>query len=312
MSDNHARLSPALVETIAGFSAVQRNTSKNPTSALAIFRSLVFNEHPIQSLYRGLTPNLIGNASSWALFFYFKSVVETQLIAFHTRPSQLVSNSGHNAPALSRGVLTPLDYFFASGISGTLITLSTNPIWVLKTRMLSSDRGAEGAYKNMWHGAGQILRKEGWKGFYKGVGVSLLGNSHGAVQFAVYEPMKNLWRKYIAQEHTHRKEEKLGNMPTLIISSSAKIFAGTVTYPYQVIRSRLQTYHGERLYGRGISGVAVKIWSGEGFRGFYRGLGFNVLRVLPATWATFLVYENVRYFLPLWGVVDYNEIPNDR
>ncbi|OWP00219.1 mitochondrial carrier protein [Marssonina coronariae] len=345
MSDNHARLSPALVETIAGLSAgtfstlavhpldviktrlqsklsqptqvpgkhltflVQRNTSKTPTNALAIFRSLTLNEHPIQSLYRGLTPNLIGNASSWALFFYFKSLVETQLVAFHTRPSQPLSDSGHNVPASLKSVLTPLDYFLASGISGTLITLSTNPIWVLKTRMLSSDKGAEGAYKNMWHGAGQIMNREGVKGFYKGLGVSLLGNSHGAVQFAVYEPMKNLWTTYLAQESSNRKDEKLGNTATLIISSSAKIFAGTVTYPYQVIRSRIQTYHGEKLYGRGISGVVVKIWNGEGFRGFYRGLGTNVLRVLPATWATFLVYENVRYYLPRWSRMGREEIP---
>ncbi|KAG4430964.1 hypothetical protein IFR05_013551 [Cadophora sp. M221] len=329
MSENHARHSPALVETIAGLSAgtistlavhpldviktrlqIQRNTSQTPTNAFTILRSLLSNTHPIQSLYRGLTPNLIGNASSWALFFYFKSLVETQLIAFHTRPSQPLSDSGHNVPPASRSVLTPLDYFLASGISGTLITLSTNPIWVLKTRMLSSDKGAEGAYNSMWHGAGQVFRNEGIRGFYRGVGVSLLGNSHGAVQFAVYEPMKNVWRRHLSQKPLHEpthdgKEEKLGNTATLVISSSAKIFAGTVTYPYQVIRSRLQTYHSEVLYGRGIMGVGTKIWREEGVRGFYRGLGTNVLRVLPATWVTFLVYENVRFYLPLWdGVVD--------
>jgi solute carrier family 25 folate transporter 32 len=50
-------------------------------------------------------------------------------------------------------------------------------------------------------------------------------------------------------------------------------------------------------------GVGTKIWREEGLRGFYRGLGTNVLRVLPATWVTFLVYENVRYYLPLWDGV---------
>ena len=138
--------------------------------------------------------------------------------------------------------------------------------------MLSSDKGAEGAYKSMWHGAGQVFRNEGIRGFYKGVGVSLLGNSHGAVQFAVYEPMKNVWRSHISRNSVLQdgKEEKLGNTATLVISSSAKIFAGTVTYPYQVIRSRLQTYHSEVLYGKGILGVGTKIWKEEGMKGFYR------------------------------------------
>ena len=206
-----------------------------------------------------------------------------------------------------------MDYFLASGISGTIITLSTNPIWVLKTRMLSSDKGSEGAYESMWHGTREVFRKEGMRGFYRGAGISLLGNSHGAVQFAVYEPLKSIWRKYVAKDHTlsrkGEKEEKLGNTATLVISGSAKVAAGTVTYPYQVVRSRLQTYHSEERFGRGIRGVAGKIWREEGWRGFYRGLGTNIVRVLPATWVTFLVYENVRYYLPLWGK-DSGEAPS--
>lgn len=208
----------------------------------------------------------------------------------------------------SRDALTPADYFVASGVSGTLITLLTNPIWVLKTRMLSSDRGSVGAYENMWQGAGSLWRAEGLRGFYRGTVVSLLGNSHGAVQFAVYEPLKKVWRRYLAREGgplrrgaVPGREEKLGNTATLVISGSAKVVAGAVTYPYQVVRSRLQTYEAEVRYGKGITGVAGKVWREDGWRGFYRGLGTSVFRVLPATWVTFLVYENARYYLPLWA-----------
>lgn len=244
----------------------------------------------------------MGNASSWGLFFYFKSLAEKQLVLFHERRSDTLYKPGHTPTAQeSRNVLTAADYFIASGVSGTAITLSTNPIWVLKTRMLSSDKGSEGAYENMWHGVKQVFKNEGVRGFYKGAGVSLLGNSHGAVQFAVYEPLKNIWRKYLARDQpSGQKEEKLGNTATLVISGSAKVVAGTVTYPYQVLRSRLQTYHSEERFGKGVRGVAAKIWREEGWRGFYRGLGTNVVRVLPATWVTFLVYENVRYYLPRW------------
>jgi solute carrier family 25 (mitochondrial folate transporter), member 32 len=125
------------------------------------------------------------------------------------------------------------------------------------------------------------------------------------VQFAVYEPLKREWRRHLAREGADRGDtsagqEKLGNTATLVISGSAKIVAGAVTYPYQVVRSRLQTYESEERFGKGIRGVVAKVWREEGWRGFYRGLGTNVLRVLPATWVTFLVYENVRYYLPLW------------
>jgi solute carrier family 25 folate transporter 32 len=255
-------------------------------------------------LYRGLTPNLIGNATSWAIFFYFKSIIENQLLLFHNRPSPISgAQASRSTGADSQNVLTPLDYFLASGISGTIITMSTNPIWVLKTRMLSSDKGTEGAYESTWQGARHVWRTEGPRGFYKGAGVSLLGNTHGAVQFGVYEPLKKIWRRYLAGKHesSHEREEKMSNTVTVAISGSAKIVAGTVTYPYQVIRSRLQTYHSEERFGKGITGVARKVWREAGWKGFYRGLGTNVVRTLPATWVTFLVYENVRYYLPLWG-----------
>jgi solute carrier family 25 folate transporter 32 len=174
---------------------------------------------------------------------------------------------------------------------------------------LSSDKGTEGAYEGLWQGTRHLWRTEGIRGFYRGVAVSLIGNSHGAVQFAVYEPLKNLWRKHhnnknissTAETITGQKEEKLGNTATLAISGSAKIIAGTVTYPYQVVRSRLQTYHADEKFGKGIRGVTVKIWREDGWRGFYKGLGTNIVRVLPATWVTFLVYENVRYYVPHWN-----------
>jgi solute carrier family 25 folate transporter 32 len=93
---------------------------------------------------------------------------------------------------------------------------------------------------------------------------------------------------------------KLGNEATLMISAAAKIVAGTATYPYQVIRSRLQTYDAEERFGKGIRGVVRNVWREHGLKGFYKGVGPNILRVMPATWVTFLVYENVRYYLPTW------------
>jgi solute carrier family 25 folate transporter 32 len=41
-----------------------------------------------------------------------------------------------------------------------------------------------------------------------------------------------------------------------------------------------------------------QIWAQEGIAGFYKGLGPNLLRVLPSTWVTFLVYENTKLFMP--------------
>lgn len=40
-----------------------------------------------------------------------------------------------------------------------------------------------------------------------------------------------------------------------------------------------------------------RTWSLEGPRGFYKGLTPNLLRVVPATMITFVVYENISHML---------------
>ncbi|KAK4148103.1 mitochondrial carrier domain-containing protein [Dichotomopilus funicola] len=350
-----AGLSPALVETVAGLSAgsmatlivhpldivktrmqIYRTTlstttkttsAATPPTTVSLIRSLVATDRPLAALYRGLTPNLLGNATSWASFFFFKSRLE-RAIAHLRAPPQLEpspaakrqepQNDTRHSPTTEPSTdtrkhrLTPLDFFLASLGAGALTQIITNPIWVLKTRMLSSDRSAAGAYPSMWAGAVRLLREEGPRGFYRGLGVGMLAVSHGAVQFAVYDPLK---RVYLAKRGKESESEgggrsssagskgsaSVSNEATVVLSTVSKLVAGATTYPLQVLRSRLQQHDAEAQFGRGLSGVVRRLWREEGIRGFYRGVMPGVFRVLPATWVTFLVYENVRYYLPRWA-----------
>ena len=91
-------------------------------------------------------------------------------------------------------------------------------------------------------------------------------------------------------------ERDLSSFDFLILSGLAKVSAGSITYPYQVVRARLQMYDSGKIYD-GSKDVITKIWRQEGMKGFYKGLAPNLLRVLPSTWVTFLVYEKTRLFL---------------
>jgi solute carrier family 25 folate transporter 32 len=231
-----------------------------------------------------LAPNLVGNASGWGSFFLFKSRLEHAMLVRKTTSAGM------------RPHLSPGEFFVASALAGAGTTLLTNPVWVLKTRLLSTDRASVGAYPGFVSGVARLWREEGLRGFYRGLGASLLGVSHGAVQFAVYEPAKRFYLSHRPQQAS----TKLDNDATVAISTAAKLVAGAVTYPYQVVRSRLQNHEAETRYGRGIVGVASRVWVEEGPRGLYRGVVLGMVRVMPATWVTFLVYENMRFYLPEW------------
>lgn len=46
-----------------------------------------------------------------------------------------------------------------------------------------------------------------------------------------------------------------------------------------------------------IPATISRTWAEERIRGFYRGLGTNLVRVLPGTCVTFVVYENLAWML---------------
>lgn len=168
--------------------------------------------------------------------------------------------------------------------------------------MLSTGANVPGAYLSFASGARQIYQVEGMSGFYRGLVPALFGVSHGALQFMAYERLKtgrSQGELYVPaiEGATAGQERDLSNLDFLAISSLSKVFAGFITYPYQVVRARLQTYEAHRLY-RGVIDAVVQIWTRESLAGFYKGLGPNLIRVLPSTWVTFLVYENTRLILP--------------
>lgn len=179
--------------------------------------------------------------------------------------------------------------------------------------MLSTGSRTPGAYPSFIAGAGQILKTEGIPGFYRGLVPALFGVSHGAFQFMAYEKLKSYRSRSrlasssrsgggsnsISRNATRRDENKLGNMELLLISGLSKIFAGCITYPYQVLRTRLQlqAYDADAAASatyRGVWDATRQIWTQEGISGFYKGLGPSLLRVLPGTWVVFLVYENTK------------------
>lgn len=238
-----------------------------------------------RNFYRGLMPNMIGNSVSWALYFVWYDNVKSLIRKGRARTSPSVR--------LGKQELRSTDYFLASGVSGILTAVLTNPIWVIKTRMLSTARNAPGAYKSTIQGTLALYRDEGVRGFYRGLLPSLFGVSHGAIQFMAYEQLKNHW----AVSFRSGSKDNLSNFDFLSLSAASKMFAGSITYPYQVVRARLQTYDAGQHY-RGAWDVVRKVWRHEGVGGFYKGLGPNIVRVLPSTCVTFLVYENTKFYLP--------------
>ena len=79
-------------------------------------------------------------------------------------------------------------------------------------------------------------------------------------------------------------------MGLILASAGSKLVAGTITYPHEVVRARMQDSRNPA----GLASIAKNILQADGWRGFYRGLHINILRVLPSCITTFVTYELIK------------------
>uniref|UniRef100_A0A131XWN4 Solute carrier family 25 member 32 n=1 Tax=Ixodes ricinus TaxID=34613 RepID=A0A131XWN4_IXORI len=237
----------------------------------------IFKEEGLIGFYRGVSPNCLGAGASWGFYFFFYNAIKTQM-------SQRSSSTQ----------LGPGQHMLAAAEAGVVTLLMTNPIWVVKTRMClqySTVKLPDSLrYTSMMDALSKIYRHEGVRGLYRGFVPGVFGVSHGALQFMAYEEMK----KFYVQFYKDNALKQLGTLEYLVFAALSKLFATTMTYPYQVLRARLQDQHNRY---SGVGDCIVRTWRFEGYKGFYKGLVPNILRVTPATAITFVVYENVSKLL---------------
>jgi hypothetical protein len=217
----------------------------------------------------------LGNSLGWGLYFLFYGNLKELFQSRRQKGEHLGS----------------AEFFSASIIAGLLTGACTNPIWVVKTRMLERGANHPSAYKSMTFGLRHVYETRGLTGLWAGFLPSSLGVLHGAVQFSIYENMKKRRGTHIGGQ------DKLSNWEYVYMSGGSKLLAGAITYPYQPIRARLQQYNAAQQYN-GLLDVLRKTYQNEGFLAFYKGVIPNTLRVIPTTVVTFLVYENTKLYLP--------------
>lgn len=231
----------------------------------------------INNVYRGVGPNLVGSTTAWALYFVFYREYKDLILKY--------TNSSFNDSNLNSA-----EYLLSAFGAGWTTSIITNPIWVIKTRMIATSKHTPGAYSSIVDGIRQIYHHEGFMGYYKGLSPALLNVSQGALQFSIYDTFKH----HIILKKGN-PEQRLTTFEYLYSSAISKITATMTLYPLQVIRSRLQVNNEIKTISA--RKLVYEIAKEEGVKGFYKGLLANIIRVVPATCITFTVYEETRALL---------------
>jgi solute carrier family 25 folate transporter 32 len=178
--------------------------------------------------------------------------------------------------------------------TGTVADVMCNPLFVIRTRLqtqaLHQLTGHQQLQQSsMKQTAKELFANHGITVFWRGMTANLMGLSHVAIQFPTYEFLKKQARERRNDGQPETALELLG------ASGTAKMTASLLSYPHEVLRSRMMD--SRAAVAPTLTGLMRKILKEEGVGGFYRGLPVTLLRVIPNCCITFLSYE----FLMRWS-----------
>lgn len=273
--------------------ALPRSALQHFSETFQILRSIYVHEG-WRALFKGLGPNLVGVVPARAINFYVYGNGKRILSEYFNYKDTKETPWGiHLSAAAMAGIVT-----------GT----ATNPIWLVKTRLQLDKSNAENGkgrqYKNSWDCIKQTVRHEGIRGLYKGLSASYLGVTESTLQWVMYEQMKMfLSRREAAKladpNHVHSWWDDAELWSGRVCSAGvAKLVAAAITYPHEVVRTRLRQAPTVPVGGgkvemkyTGLVQCFRTVWKEEGMVGLYGGLTPHLLRVVPSAAIMFGMYE---------------------
>ena len=254
-------------------------------SSFAIITSIIKQEGWKQ-LYSGLNTSLVATALSMGIFTFtyerFKRII-------------LISQKRSN--------LSTLENLIVGYLAGAVNTSLTTPFWVIVTRLQANKQLKDGPKQSFKEVIMKIWNDSKFAGFFKGWRASIVLCLNPAFQWMVYEQLTLILKRFLSTD-------KLTSIQIFVLGAIAKIVATLITYPYIVIKSRMQasnshisndqsknTRSSSDNNGRidyqytGIMDAFVKIIEEEGFVGLYRGLNSKILQSVLNSAFMFLFKE---------------------
>lgn len=197
----------------------------------------------------------------------------------------------------------PLDAYqrlLCGGLAGITSVTCTYPLDIVRTRLsiqsasfssLKKEQGQK--LPGMWALLVNMYKTEGGiSALYRGIIPTVAGVApYVGLNFMVYEMART--------QFTHEGEKDPSAIGKLGAGAVSGAVAQTITYPFDVLRRRFQinTMSGMGYQYSGISNAIITIIKHEGFRGLYKGIVPNLLKVAPSMASSWLSFEMTRDML---------------
>ncbi|XP_053675119.1 mitochondrial basic amino acids transporter [Anopheles nili] len=238
---------------------LQTQSHKNPLyrGTYDCFRKIIIREG-VHGLYRGMSSPMAGVAVVNAIVFGVYGNIQR-----HTaNPDALYS------------------HFLAGTVAGLAQSVVCSPMELIKTRLQLQENLPRTAqrFSGPLDCTRSIWRQEGFRGIFRGLGITAARDMPG---FSSY---------FVAYEYMVRSVADPSPFVILMAGGLAGTFSWLVTFPIDVVKSRLQAdgITGKPEYN-GLVDCVRKSYAAEGLAFLSRGLASTLLRAFPMNAVCFLV-----------------------
>jgi solute carrier family 25 protein 33/36 len=196
------------------------------------------------------------------------------------------SSASKSSPKIANPQLYNL---LAGGIAGSLSSIITSPLEVVKTQLQSS--AANQGRSSPFAIARDILQTSGPAGFWRGLPPTLVGIFPSrATYFYTYEASKKLLK---SRESSSPILKKGGSTLNAILSGlAAGVVSNTVTNPIWMVKTRMQLRDKASPYVSYTAAIQT-INAQEGVRGFYKGISASYWGSAEGC-VQFVIYEKLK------------------
>ncbi|XP_039127427.1 peroxisomal adenine nucleotide carrier 1-like [Dioscorea cayenensis subsp. rotundata] len=233
----------------------------------------------ILSLYQGLgTKNLQSFISQFVYFYgysYFKRLY--------------LKKSG------AKSIGTKANLIVAAA-AGACTAIVTQPLDTASSRMQTSEFGKS---KGLW----ETLAGRSWSEAFDGLGISLLLTSNPAIQYTVFDQLK---QKLLSKQRNETVSSTAGPSPAALSAFSAfavgaisKSVATVLTYPAIRCKVMIQSSSEEndtdtkRKTPKTMADALSTIWRKEGILGFFKGLHAQILKTVLSSALLLMIKEKI-------------------
>jgi len=292
---------------------IQADTA-NGRSVRALLKRIL-KEEGITGFYRGFGATMLNTFSMQYAYFFFYSLVRTSYL------KRLAARRPAGSPVVPLSTIAELAL---GAIAGALAQIFTIPVSVIATRQqlgvpLSTSKGkgktseeGEGNDGSFLAVAREIVREEGVAGLWLGIKPGLVLTVNPAITYGMFERMKGAM--LAARERVGNTSASLGPGLSFALGATSKSLATVVTYPYIMAKVRIQTRKkgaeenddgtlpepantGRRdRQNEGAVDILARVLKTEGFMGWYKGMGAQILKAVLSQGVLFMSKEQFEQY----------------